>query len=201
MATLRALHLTDEPAAWAALGFAVGGGACAVGPVTLRLGRRGAATGIAAWEVGGIGASELDGLPLASEEPASPPATQPNGVVAVDHVVVTTPDRARTERALAAAGIERRRTRRAGETSQDFYVLDTAVLEVVGPAEPRPGDDAGAAAFWGLALVAEDIDALAARLGDRLSAPRDAVQPGRRFAAARPAAGLDTRVAFLSPRR
>jgi hypothetical protein len=45
-----------------------------------------------------------------------------------------------------------------------------------------------------------DLDAAAARLGDGLGTPRDAVQPGRRIATARGAAGLGVPLALMTPR-
>ena len=110
-------------------------------------------------------------------------------------MVVTTPDLARTFAALESEGLDLRRTREAGEARQGFYVVGDAVLEVVGDVGPP-----GPARFWGLVAVVRDLDALAARLGDRLGAPKDAVQPGRRIATVRGAAGLGVPVAFMTPR-
>ena len=58
---------------------------------------------------------------------------------------------------------------------------------------------AGPARFWGLVVTVADLDALAERLGPVLGSARPAVQPGRRIATARRAAGLGTRVAFMTP--
>jgi hypothetical protein len=53
--------------------------------------------------------------------------------------------------------------------------------------------------FWGLALLAPDFDATIAWLGpERVSEPRPAVQPGRRIATVRRAAGLALPVALIS---
>ena len=131
---------------------------------------------------------------------AGPEVAHPNGAVAVDHVVAATPDVGRTLRALAAAGLEPRRVREAGETRQAFFVLSTALLEVAGPATAAQDDPDGPARLWGLVVVVEDLDALAARLGDELGTIRDAVQPGRRIATLRPQAGVSTALAFLTPR-
>ncbi|HEV8152966.1 MAG TPA: hypothetical protein VGP78_08540, partial [Solirubrobacteraceae bacterium] len=119
------------------------------------------------------------------------------GAMAVDHVVAATPHVDRTLGALRRAGLEPRRVREAGEARQAFYVLGTALLELAGPASPS-GD--GPAALWGLVVVVEDLDALAARLGDELGTIRDAVQPGRRIATLRRSAGVSTALAFLTPR-
>lgn len=173
-------------------------GACRVGTVTLQLGASGDG-GIAAWALRGVAGGSLDGLAtVASDAPAREPApAHPNGAIAVDHVVVTTPDLERTLAALEAAGLELRRVRDAGGGArQAFYRLGEAVLEVVGPA--RPAGDAPAA-FWGLALAVDDLDAACARIGALAGAPRDAVQPGRRIATIHRAAGLGTALALLSP--
>ncbi|HEU4944272.1 MAG TPA: hypothetical protein VFT10_03835, partial [Solirubrobacterales bacterium] len=53
--------------------------------------------------------------------------------------------------------------------------------------------------FWGLALVAPDIEATVAGLGDRVSEARPAVQPGRRIATLRRSAGLSLPVALMTP--
>jgi hypothetical protein len=53
--------------------------------------------------------------------------------------------------------------------------------------------------FWGLALVAPEIEATVAGLGDRVSEIRPAVQPGRRIATLRRAAGLSLPVALITP--
>ena len=55
--------------------------------------------------------------------------------------------------------------------------------------------------FWGLALVAPDLEATAAGLGEHVGEARAAVQPGRRIATLRRSAGLSLPVALMSPRR
>jgi hypothetical protein len=125
---------------------------------------------------------------------------QPNGALAVDHVVVTTPALEHTAAALQRAGLDLRRTRDVpGDRPlrQAFLLAGPCLVEVVGP----PGDRAaGPAAFWGLTIVVDDLEALGGRLGSRLGAPRDAVQPGRRIATLRREAGLSAPVAFMTPR-
>jgi hypothetical protein len=154
--------------------------------------------GIVGWRVRGLPDGTIDGLATQASDMAAGAGTHPLGVTAVDHVVATTPDIDRTLGALQAAGLELRRVRDAGPNGrQGFFNLGTAVLEVVGPRE-RDGD--GPAAFWGLVLVVADLDAAAARLGERAGAPRDAVQPGRRIVTVRRDAGLGTAVALMSPR-
>lgn len=159
-------------------------------------------SGIVGWSLRGLaGTGAIDGLPTGVSD-APPPAVAPahaNGAIGLDHVVVATPDLERTVAALQRAGLELRRIRDAGPTArQGFFVAGDAVVEVVGPREP---DGDGPAAFWGLVAVTADLDATCAHLGPGLiGAPRDAVQPGRRIATVRRAAGLGTALAFMSPR-
>jgi hypothetical protein len=172
---LRRVTIADDPAVWETLGFAVDGDRMVVGGVELVFG---AETGFE------TGSSSGEDLPLAEH---------PNGVVGVDHIVVVTGD---FEAALAMFG-EPRRIREVpnSDKRQAFYVLGTALLELVGPVEGE-----GLPRFWGITFVADDLDALAHRLGDRLGAIRDAVQPGRRIATLRREAGSSVPVAFMSPR-
>ena len=207
---LRALRIADDPATWARLGFAVGDdGRCTVGGIALELAGRGAGTGIVGWTITGPPAlapdAQLDGLPTITDDaPARAGGEHPNGALAVDHVVVSTPDVARTFAALGRAGLDLRRERRAGTPEQPlrqgFYVMGGALLEVVGPATTSGDAPTRPAAFWGLVLVVSDLDALAARLGDDLGAPRDAVQQGRRIATLRQSAGSSVALAFMTPR-
>lgn len=146
------------------------------------------------WSVRGLHSSVL---PVAATGAAPAGAEHPNGVIAVDHVVALTGDFEATTVALAADGLRARRVREVpgGPARQAFYVLGPALLELAGPAEGE-----AAARFWGLTLVVSDLDALAARLGDRLGAVRDAVQPGRRIATLRRGAGAAVPLAFMTPR-
>ena len=88
---------------------------------------------------------------ITDDAPARAGGEHPNGALAVDHVVVSTPDVARTFAALGRAGLDLRRERRAGTPEQPlrqgFYVMGGALLEVVGPATTS-GDAPPAAAFW-----------------------------------------------------
>jgi hypothetical protein len=205
-AALTDLDVADEPAAWSALGFAVGPeGMIDLGGVRIRPCGAGAGRGIvAAGFAGANSGAGFDGLParapLARPSAAAPVAAHPNGAVAIDHLVVTTPALGRTVAALAAAGLDLRGTRDVpGERPlrQAFLLAGPCLVEVVGP----PGEHAsGHAEFWGLTVVVGDLDALATRLGARLGRPRDAVQPGRRIATVRRGAGLSEPLAFMTPR-
>jgi hypothetical protein len=193
---LVSLSLADPPEQWRALGFDVGDGPMLVGGVALELGAPG--DGIVGWTLRDVDPlSELDGLPWRA--PSGPPASDaahPNGAVAIDHVVVATPDFDRTAAALDAAGMPLRRVRDAGGFRQGFCRLGPAILELV---ENTRGDPGAPAGFWGLVVIVSDLEALSELLGDRLGRVKDAVQPGRRIATLRGPAGIGTNVAFMDP--
>lgn len=193
--------MADEAAAWEALGFTVLDDVVWLGGVAVRLAGREAGEGIVGWRVRDLAPGDLDGLPTeapADADPAAvPEVAHPNGAVALDHVVALTGDLDHSIATLARAGLEPRRVRDVpgSEVRQAFYVLGPALLELAGPVPGQLG-----ATFWGLVVVVDDLDALAERLGDRLGAPRDALQRGRRIATLRPEAGSSTSVAFMTPR-
>lgn len=185
------LDLAVEPAAWRALGFTVGAdGHAHVGATTLRLvGPADDGVVMPGWELRAedAGPAQLDGIP--TRWTTLPPAAgdmHPNSAVAVDHVVVRTPDTARTFAALESAGMTLRRERTAGTGSralrQGFFRHGEAIVEVVGPLVAA-GD--GPAALWGVTLVVGDLDAAVAQLGAAAGSVRDAVQPGRRIVTVR----------------
>ena len=191
MTELAGVTVGDDPAVWSALGFAVAGDRVHVGGLVLVLDPR-AGAGVTRVTAVGDGPASVDGLPFAwTQERAHVGAPQPNGVVALDHVVVATPDLDRTTAALEHVGFELRRVR--AEARQAFLLAGPCLLEVTA------SDRVAAPVFWGLAFAA-DLDALAAHAGDRVGAPRDAVQPGRRIATLRRTAGSTVPTAFLSPR-
>ena len=184
------------------MGFTVdAAGNCLIGEVRLVV--EGGDQGLCAWSLDGVDSGGgIDGLathraPDATRATAAGPGvgSHPNGVVAIDHVVVTSPDLARTTSALQAVGMEPRRTRDHGAMRQIFFRLGPVILELVGP--PAPGGD-GPARFWGIAFTVADLDATARFLGDRLGRVKDAVQPGRRIASLRKEAGLTVPMAFMS---
>jgi hypothetical protein len=183
---------------WADIGFAVDGGSSWVSGAEHRLGAEGRR--ICGWRLRGASTSAIDGLPVA-DGPARPKLAQthPNGVIELDHVVVFTPDHARTLKAIEAAGLDLRRIRDADNYEvpmrQGFFKLGPVILEVIGPVEPT-GD--GPARFFGLAFTVADLDATAAYLGDRLRPSKDAVQEGRRIATLDKNAGSAVAIAFMS---
>jgi hypothetical protein len=208
--TLDELTIADTPSAWRECGFDVDGDVCTLGEVRIRLAGEEAGKGLVGWSLREVAATDLDGLATSRSDspPPSPAAAHPNGVTALDHVVAISPDLDRTIGVLEAAGLDLRRVREeptpAGAPRQAFFRLGAPILEVVQePAEAR--ERAGGSAdrpafFWGLALVAPDVDASVAWLGsDRVGEARDAVQPGRRIATLRRSAGLAVPIALISP--
>ncbi len=202
-AALVGLLLTDTADAWRAAGFDVDDdGGVTIGPLHLETGHDATAIVLA-----GVGDGEVDGIRI--REPAGAPTgastTHPNGVHGVDHVVITTPSIERTVAAFADVGWTERRRRVVPGTDprrvQVFFWAGEVIIELVGT-EPAAADADAAdpAVVWGLALVADDLDATHTRLGERASEPRDAVQPGRRILALRHRdLGLGLPVAVMTP--
>lgn len=206
--TLAELVVADPPEAWAAAGFAVAAdGTCRVGTVAIRLVGREAGTGIVGWTLldvaQGTREDDLDGIPTTFVRGTTAPSgpTHPNGVIGIDHVVLLSPDLARTTAALARIGLDPRRERE-GELGgapmrQLFYRLGEVILEVVG--SPDTASDAPST-LWGLTHVVADIDQAVALLGKAGGRPKDAVQPGRRITTLRTRElGISVRTAVLTP--
>lgn len=148
------VQVADEPAAWAAAGFATHGDLVPVGPVALRsTGRPADGTrGVTGWTMAGLDVADghIDGLPTRCRsevraprttgpivdappgadpvptEPAEHP-THPNGVIGLDHVVVLTPDLERTIAAVEATGLDLRRIR---ETSANGSPMRQAFFKL-----------------------------------------------------------------------
>lgn len=206
--TIESLTVADAPEAWRDAGFDVDGAACRVGTIDVHLAGTEAGRGLVGIALRGAGTDDLDGLPAAradTTEPRAPAPEHPNGVTRIDHVVAFTPDRARTVAKLERAGLDLRRLRDeptpAGGGFQAFFRLGEAVLEVVEvpPDAPKPLAPDAPARLWGLAFRVSSMERAKAALGDRLGDPRPAVQPGRRIATLRRAAGLSFGCAFMTP--
>lgn len=190
--TVDEIDVADPPDAWTRAGFSVdpGGDAgpvCRVGGIRIRLvgGDRG--TGIIGWSLRGLPpdgpGADLDGIPtVRSTTATAQPATHPNGVTAIDHVVLLSPDLGRTVESLAAIGVAPRRERDAElggrRVRQVFFRLGEVILEVVG--SPETMSD-GPSTLWGITYVVDDIESSAAFFGDHTTPVKDAVQPGRRI--------------------
>jgi hypothetical protein len=196
--TVDELEVADPAEAWTRAGFTVDCDAvCRIGGVGIRLAGRdtGAApaatsdtgTGIVGWSLGGLppdrALDDLDGVPTKkSTAITATPITHANGVTAIDHVVLMSPDLSRTVDALAAIGVDPRRERDAelgGQAiRQIFFRLGEVIVEVVG----SPGTaSAGPSTLWGITYVVDDVDATAAFFGDHTTPVKDAVQRGRRI--------------------
>jgi hypothetical protein len=217
--TVDEFEVADPADAWTRAGFSVDSDAvCRIGGVRIRLvGRgRGAApaatsdrgTGIIGWSLRGIPSDgsldDLDGVPTTRSVAVDAlPATHANGVTAIDHVVLLSPDLDRTVATLAAVGMDPRRER-DGELGgrpirQIFFRFGEVIVEVVG--SPGAASE-GPSTLWGITFVVADIDATASFFGDRTAPVKDAVQRGRRITTLRHHdLGMSVRTALISARR
>jgi hypothetical protein len=201
--TVDELVVADPPELWEELGFRVQDDCCDIGSVRIRLDSR-AGKRIASWSLWGIDATELDGLltTISLEAPRDPAEPHPNGVVSIDHVVAFSPDLDRTVATLESAGFDLRRIREeptpAGAPRQAFFRLGEVILECIQLPDSPELDRSRNARFWGLALRTSDMDATAGFLGDRLGAPRPAVQEGRVIATLQREAGSTVPLAFMT---
>jgi hypothetical protein len=202
------LTVGGDPALWRSLGFVVtDDGLVPLHGTSLRIvapteGQP--APVLAGWAVSGLdvepGTSiDVDGVPTLAVSSTGPVyADHPIGAVGLDHVVVMTSDLERTSAAIATAtGCELKRIREVGTMRQGFHRIGSGglIVELV----ERPEIPDGPAAFWGLVVNVDDLDVACAVIGpDLVSAPKDAVQPGRRIATVRTEAGLGLPVALMT---
>jgi len=200
---LAALDVCDPPRVWRALGFTVGADEeCVVGGVTVRLGTARAGEGLSGWALrsGDELPQSVDGIATQTHAPDAgerPDTAHPNGAVAIDHVVVRTPDLQRTLAAMQEAGLDVRRVREARpDLHQAFLWAGDVLVEVAGP--PTPTGD-GPASLWGLVIVAPDLDAIAALPGAPLGSVRPAAQEGRLIATVGRELGSSVPLAFMTP--
>jgi len=205
--TIDELRIADDAANWSTLGFTVAEDVCLIGGVSLRFVGHGAGSGIVGWSLHDLASTALDGLPttLGDGELRTPAGPHPNGVIAIDHVVVMSPNLNRSVAALQEGGLDLRRIREeptpAGAPRQAFFRLGPEILEVVQEPEEiraRAGGPDGPAHFWGMALLVEDLGATCAQMAPHAGEPRAAVQPGRRIATVRRSAGLSVPLALMS---
>lgn len=204
-ARLAAITVGGEAAPWVALGFGVDdAGRVAFGNGALEF--SGAGSGLAGLAVDGLDAvpADLEGIALAAGRVPAP-VVHPNGGFELDHVVVMTNSLERTSAAVEAAlGLPCRRVRDTGAVRQAFHrfadegATRGCIVEVV----ERAGVDR--TGLFGLVINVADLDAAVAAVVDRwgsgaIGAPKPAVQPGRRIATVRSAAGLGVPVALMTP--
>ena len=186
--TVDEFEVADPADAWVQAGFSVDSDAiCRVGGVRIRLAGRDRGTGILGWSLRGLPADgslhDVDGIPMTrSDAVAVMPAGHANGVLAIDHVVLLSPDLRRTVESLTAIGVEPRRERDAQlggrAMRQIFFRAGEVIIEVVGSPETA---SEGPSTLWGITYIVADIDVTAAYFGDRTAPVKDAVQPGRRI--------------------
>ena len=156
--------------------------------------------GITGWALSGVEAvSAIDGLVTEVVVPMSPTyADHPLGASGLDHVVVSTADLERTSDAIASATrCVLKRVREVGTMRQGFHRIGRGglIVELV----ERPDLPPGPATFWGLVLIVDDIETACGVIGvERVSPPKDAVQPGRRIATIRADVGLGLPVALMT---
>lgn len=206
------LVLADDPGAWRVAGFDVDpSGRLLLGRTVVVCAGSPSDAGSAflGWHLDGID-GPLDGL---ADLPAGTggqdaPSTHPNGISSIDHVVVRTGDCDRTIAAFEAAGLEvrggRSTTSYGAPMRQTFFWAGDVIIELVGPdsdpdgaAEPTTDEETS---IFGIALVADDLDDTATRMGPLLGTPKDAVQEGRRIAGLRHRdAGIGLPIAVMSP--
>jgi hypothetical protein len=214
--TVAGLEVADPVDAWTRAGFSVDpDGVCRVGEVGIRLVAGGAGTGaapaatsgtgIVGWSLRGLplnrAIDDVDGIPTRTSDRGTAVAgTHANGVTAIDHVVVLSPELARTVEALTAIGVHPRRERSSELGGQPirqiFFRFGDVIVEVVGSPGTASG---GPSTLWGITYVVDDIDATAAFFGDRTTPVKDAVQPGRRITTLHhQALGMSVRSAMIS---
>lgn len=197
------LTVTGDPDAWRSIGLTVStDGLVPLFGTSLRIvapTEHVADVGLAGWAFSGIpDVGDVAGFPTEVVDSASPVfAAHALGVSQLDHVVIFTGDMDEVSAAIEArTGCERRRVRDLGEMQQGFHRIGRGglIVEIV-----QHADSDRLTEMWGLVMIVDDLDAACELLGeDRVSAPKDAVQPGRRIATVRPEVGLGTAVALMS---
>jgi hypothetical protein len=204
--TVDEIEVADPSEAWTRAGFSVDSDAvCGIGSVRIRLAGSDRGTGILGWSLRGLPSGDsvldLDGIPTTkSDAVAAAPAAHANGVTAIDHIVVLSPDLGRTVDALTTIGVVPRRERDGHlggrPIRQIFFRFGEVIIEVVG--SPQTATE-GPATLWGITYAVADIDATAAYFGDRTAPVKAAVQPGRRITTLRHhALGMSVRSAMIS---
>lgn len=210
--SLQRIRIGDAPDAWSAAGFTVDDGTVVLGKTVLELAGNTGARGILGWAIEGL-TTDIDGLPAIIDPEHSRPKTaeHPNMAFAIDHVVVASKHPAHTATAFESVGMDQRKIvafERADGTTheQRFFWAGRVIVELIGPRVPdEAGGNAqqgskGTATFWGLSLVTANLEIATSVLGEALSTPKDAVQPGRKIATVRTKAlDISVPIALMSP--
>ena len=127
------LDAAGTPEAWAAAGFTVVDGVVTIGHVAVRVGV--GEKGLAAWTLTGVpDTTDVDGLPTRVTDDAPPePVEHPNGASLIDHLVVWSPDDARTIEAFTDLGLEVERVREDARPGfrQTFLRAGEVIVELV----------------------------------------------------------------------
>jgi len=206
--TIDEILVGDPPRAWEAAGFAVDDdGTCRIGTVRVRLVGRDGGKRILGWSLrdappARLADGSLDGLPTTgSDVQPVEPAIHPNGASHIDHVVLLSPDLARTAGAFESIGVaprgERDTDTYGAPMRQVFFRMGEVIVEVVGQPDTAGEGDPG---FFGLAITVADLDAAGALLGEHLGTAKAAVQDGRRIATLRHReVGMSVATALMSP--
>ncbi len=132
--------MADPTEAWTRAGFSVGSDSvCRIGGVGIRLVGRDRGAGIVGWSLrrlpSDVSVNDVDGVPTArSGQVSAASSAHPNGVIAIDHVVLLSPDLGRTVKSLAAVGVDPRRERDSElggrPIHQIFFRLEEVIVEV-----------------------------------------------------------------------
>lgn len=196
---LTEIRLGADAGGWNGAGFSVVDGAVQIGAVTISIvAPSGGILGLA-FDHLPEGVSDIDGLPVAIRPAAGTGAGHVNRAIAVDQVVIATPDFERTINSLDAAGLSIRSERvvegegEEGTVRQGFVRAGEPVIEIVHTESVPDGQAVG----WGLGFICSDLEATAEEFEGLLGALRPAVQPGRRIATFSRDAGLGVPAVLL----
>ena len=198
---LTGIEIGADRESWSSAGFSVVDGFVDVAGVRIEL--TAAPAGVVALRFDDLpeDVGALDGIPLEIGEPG-PSTEHPNGAIAIDQVVVATPEFERTASQLERMGLplKREAIRPLDDDSetqvrQGFVRAGGAVIELVHTGRvPR-----GPAHVWGLGFISDRFDQALADLDGLIGPARPAIQPGRRIATFARDAGLGLPVVLLDP--
>ncbi len=204
--------LNENPESWELLGFTLSHGKAGessfmLGQVKFVFTSGSGPKGISSVKASGI-SEPIDSLPfkeISNNEAGNMTfqgrSSHRNAITKIDHLVVTTADCDRTTSAFESAGIPSRRVRTFGNqenlTRQTFFWLGDVILELVGPDSSSGSDQP---AFWGLALVSENITETLSVFGDLCTPLKQAVQAGRSITTVKTRdIGISVPIAVMTP--
>jgi hypothetical protein len=204
------LSVADDPATWESLGFTLDGATVRLGSTAITLtGSSPDAKGITGWVLAEDVTlpDSIEGLATATTTGAvAPPLApvHPNGIVFIDHLVVSTPNIDRTVATFEDLGWECRRRREGAaygqqQMRQAFFWLGDVIVEVVGPEQVDPAKRDSSASFFGIALNATDLPTTQLFFGDLMKPPVEAVQAGRYITTISSRGGSSVAIAVMSP--